>query len=123
MIILRPKLSELDYSQLTWLQIHQVILLQEGINDDGDEEIEEDLSHNDLVQNHEACCSEEVATAFPDTVIGKDLFHCLALLALEKDCVLSTQIEHQCVPALSSGASEQGQEGCPKVLEVNMPAE
>ena len=62
-IIVGPKWGESLYLFGRRLQVEEIILAQESIYDDGDEEVEENLGHNDLIAKHESFGDDWHSTA------------------------------------------------------------
>lgn len=71
------------------LQAEKIILSQEHINDDGNEEVQEDLGYYDLVQDEEDWGHVCVATLIAYSSIKEQLFIGLTWHALEIDRLLS----------------------------------
>ena len=100
-------------------------LPEEGIDDDGDEEVEEDLRDDDLEEEVEGYRKTGTAALRPIGIIRvvTSLYNRIVvfdLFALVKDIARLGRIKHDRVPGFAGRASDQSQKRGTESLKVNM---
>lgn len=115
-----PDLDERLYVVLLDGQAESYGLADERINHNRNEEIEEDLSHDDLEDHEVEDGQSEVSTAVGNSTISSDGSLVLVRVALVRDAVDTSGVKHNRIPSFSSGASQQEEEGTEEGLEIGM---
>lgn len=123
-IELSPDRNEvIDVGLNNW-EIEAFSLAREWVNDNRDKNVQEDLRDDDL-EAHVVRERNTRGAAHEGIVNGASILHPSVVVlfssALEHDTSSASWVEHDRVPSFASCASEQGEEGSAKGLEVRVP--
>jgi len=95
-------------------------LSEEGIHDNGDEKIQEDLGNDDLETDEVEIGEGSWSALVRGEIVGSVIFIAELGLALEHNALSSGTVEHQHVPGFTRRASHEEQEGVSERLEVSV---
>lgn len=117
-------LEILDHLLLNRHVLH-IGLAKEGIDNDSDEKIEEDLRDNDLKEQMEANSDISTTAMSSERISGVTAIRNYRLIrltfsALVEDVVVLRRVEHDGIPGLTRRATNQREEGRTETLEVHM---
>jgi len=105
---------------LGYWQVKGVLHENEGVDDNGDEQVEEDLRDDDLERNEVDFGCFGHSTAVGLCVVVLDFLVGRLIIALEGDRVSAGCVKHEGVPSFPSRAAHEQQKGLRKVLEIRM---
>lgn len=117
MVHLTPDFLKLFDAVIANWQLTGLGLANERINQDRNEEVDEDLSHDDFKARKENQRSSRISTVICNHPIIDDVLKLLVRLTLEHDTLGASKVVHD-VAGFAGSRAEQQKEGVEEVLEV-----